>query len=291
MSVHDTGLAFHNIAISDGSSPAIPRPVGAGAAVLSPKVAPSSHESPVESERKPAFQLRNKPGPDLGVADVKPLSKIGSVPAAEMPKAYPEMMCVKGAPDVLLAKCSHYMLTAQGNKGHKMMPVDKAFISSVTAAFEQMAAQGERALAYAIKWLPQRTVDEESHDPAYRQRLKESLVGQSKLSAERGLCFVGLLSLVDPPRPEVQSAIATCAGSGIQVVMVTGDYPTTAQAIARKIGLMTFPTKSEIAMQRGVSEAEVSEAEVRAVTIHGSQLDALSDSDWRQLVKKVRIFI
>jgi magnesium-transporting ATPase (P-type) len=99
----------------------------------------------------------------------------------------------------------------------------------------------------------------------------------------------GLLSLIDPPRPEVPKAIATCASSGIQVVMVTGDYPTTAQAIARKIGLMTFPTKSEIAMQRGVNESEVNESEVRAVTIHGAALDSLSDSDWKQLVRKVLV--
>ena len=71
--------------------------------------------------------------------------------------------------------------------------------------------------------------------------------------------------------------------------MVTGDYPATAQAIARKIGLMSFPTRPEIAIQKGIPEHDVPESDVRAVTVHGSKLDSMSEDDWKRLVKKDQI--
>ena len=113
-------------------------------------------------------------------------------------------------------------------------------------------------------------------------------MAKNKLTEEKNLCFVGLLSLNDPPRKEVSEAIASCGGAGIQIVMVTGDYPATAQAIARKIGLMSFPTRSEIAIQRGINELDVPEEDVRAVTVHGSTIEKMSEADWKNLVKKVK---
>ena len=67
----------------------------------------------------------------------------------------------------------------------------------------------------------------------------------------------GLITLMDPPRDEVPAAVASCLSAGIKVVMVTGDHPLTAQAIARKIGLITQPTRDLLAKQRGVPENQV----------------------------------
>lgn len=53
-----------------------------------------------------------------------------------------------------------------------------------------------------------------------------------------GLCFVGLMSLIDPPRPNVPDAVAKCRTAGIKVIMVTGDHPITAKAIAKMVGII-----------------------------------------------------
>ena len=56
---------------------------------------------------------------------------------------------------------------------------------------------------------------------------------------EREMTFLGLVGMVDPPRPEARDAVETCARAGIRVVMVTGDHPLTAQTVARELGVLT----------------------------------------------------
>lgn len=83
----------------------------------------------------------------------------------------------------------------------------------------RVGLQGERALAYAIKWMPTTVEEAEENNPDYKMDLKDSLVGRNRLTEEKNLCFVGLLSLNDPPRKEVPGAIAACGGAGIQVLI------------------------------------------------------------------------
>lgn len=64
-------------------------------------------------------------------------------------------------------------------------------------------------------------------------------VGASLEDAERDLSFLGLAGMIDPPRPEAKAAIARCRTAGIRPVMITGDHPLTAEAIARELGLLT----------------------------------------------------
>jgi magnesium-transporting ATPase (P-type) len=64
------------------------------------------------------------------------------------------------------------------------------------------------------------------------------------------LVFMGMISLVDPPRPGVPEAVQKCRSAGISVVMVTGDHPLTAEAIARKVGIVTTATRREIGVSR-----------------------------------------
>jgi sodium/potassium-transporting ATPase subunit alpha len=201
----------------------------------------------------------------------------------------PEFMTLKGAPDVLLPKCSHYITTCEGGTGHKIVRIDRNFTNTVNKVFEQMASHGERALGFAMKWMHKSFEEFEAADPTYKDKLKDSLVGNSKLTIEKNLVFVGLLSLIDPPRPEVPTAIAKCKSSGIQVVMVTGDYPATALYIARKIGLFTHPTRSEMAIQRGVKESAIPEDEVKAITVHGSMIESMTPEDWNIVTRKEQI--
>lgn len=116
----------------------------------------------------------------------------------------------KGAPEAVLAICAS--VNAEGTA----RPLDPAARAAIAQAQDAMAAQGLRVLAFAARDLPA----DWAHD-----RL------------ESGLVFQGLVGLRDPPRPEVPQAVATCHAAGVKVIMITGDHPRTATAIASEIGL------------------------------------------------------
>jgi len=116
----------------------------------------------------------------------------------------------KGAPEVIIAASDSERL-ASGT-----VPIDRA---KLLAQAERMASDGLRVLAIGARQWPQRP---EAYAPA---------------AVEQGLEFLGLVGLIDPPRPEVAEAIATCHAAGIVPVMITGDHPSTARAIARRLGL------------------------------------------------------
>jgi Ca2+-transporting ATPase len=117
----------------------------------------------------------------------------------------------KGAPERVLERCTH-SLTAGG-----VEPLDQ---SSAGSAAEAMAADGLRVLAIASRDFPALPED------------------QSPDAIEADLTFVGLVGLLDPPRAEARAAVEECKTAGIRVVMITGDHPATAGAIARQLGIV-----------------------------------------------------
>ena len=116
---------------------------------------------------------------------------------------------VKGAPDVLLSRC------ASTPKG----PMTQADRSRVLAANEEMAGKALRVIAVARR---------ELH--SLPQELEPRMV-------ESGLTFLGLFGLMDPPRPEVRSAVSKCHLAGVRPVMITGDHRATAVAIAKELDI------------------------------------------------------
>ncbi|MDV6347645.1 cation-transporting P-type ATPase [Nitrosomonas sp. Is35] len=116
----------------------------------------------------------------------------------------------KGAPESVIPLCQHIVING------KIQPLDVETRANIIQAQDAMVHQGLRVLAFACKTLP---IDYD------REKLEEDLV------------FVGLAGLEDPPRPEVPEALRKCQEAGIKVIMVTGDHPGTAAAIAREIGL------------------------------------------------------
>lgn len=117
-----------------------------------------------------------------------------------------DMSYTKGAPDMLLARCA-YALTAEGVK-----PLTDELRAEISAANSAMANRALRVLAAAYT--------------------------QGNSLEERDLTFVGLTGMIDPPREEVKAAVAQCRSAGIHVVMITGDHPDTAKAIARELDIL-----------------------------------------------------
>merc|ERR1712062_115310 len=94
-----------------------------------------------------------------------------------------------------------------------------------------------------------------------------------------GLRFVGLMSMIDPPRAAVPDAVVKCRSAGIKVIMVTGDHPITAKAIARSVGIISDgqETVEDIAARKGIPVSEVNPREARAAVIHGGEIKDLSE--------------
>ncbi|KAG6816112.1 hypothetical protein H0H87_008569, partial [Tephrocybe sp. NHM501043] len=102
-------------------------------------------------------------------------------------------------------------------------------------------------------------------------------------------CFVGLVSLEDPPKHGVREAIGKLRLAGIKVMMVTGDHPKTAEAIARKINLILGDTRATLAEKTGRTIEDVYEDEVSAVVVHGDDIDRLEGWQWDQIFSKPEI--
>ena len=152
---------------------------------------------------------------------------------------------VKGAPKELLA-----LSAAIATSTHDI-PITEAHQTQVMAENDAMARNGLRVLAVASRPWP---ADERSFCAE---------------AAERDLTFLGLIAMMDPPRPEVTTAVERCHKAGIRIIMITGDYGLTAASIAQRIGIVkgTLP---------------------RIVT--GVELDNLSDAELQPILAEEVIF-
>ncbi len=157
----------------------------------------------------------------------------------EGPVAY-----AKGAPEILLETCSRH-LTAAGEK-----PLDEASREAIRQAARQMASDALRLLGVAEK------------------------AGAAPKDSERDMTFLGLLGMSDPPRPEAKPAIETCLLAGIRPVMITGDHPLTARAVAKELGMLqggkvvTGAELSSMADEELEREAESVEVYARVSPAH-----------------------
>jgi len=147
----------------------------------------------------------------------------------------------KGAPEKLLERCTQ-ALTSSGTA-----PVE---VAAIIAEAERLAAEGYRVLAVACR-----------HWPAVPEQLDPAGV-------ETDLTFVGLVALMDPPRPEARESVALCQSAGIAPVMITGDHPATARAMAARLG--------------------IAGAEDRVLT--GAELHLLKDDSAAENIETVRVY-
>jgi P-type Ca2+ transporter type 2C len=152
---------------------------------------------------------------------------------------------INGAPGLVLQRCTE-LYTSSGIR--PLTDLDRQHILAQTTS---MAQQALRVLASAY-----RDLDETPPSDLTAE------------TVERDLVFVGLTGMYDPPRPEAKGAIAKCRTAGILVVMITGDHPETATAIAREIGI----------------------ASADEVAIAGVELDKMSDDELHKRVLKIAVY-
>ena len=169
---------------------------------------PRIEEIPFDSERKRMVTVHLIENPDA--QDVSPFYD-------QKQQAW-YVLAEKGAPDIVLDRCTHYQ-----NRDDKAVPLDDEQRRRILAANDRMTDKALRVLgvAYAV-----------IKDLEYRKN------GDLDEDIEKELIFVGLLGMIDPARPEIMPALITAREAGIRTVMITGDYPNTARAIAREIGLL-----------------------------------------------------
>jgi Ca2+-transporting ATPase len=143
----------------------------------------------------------------------------------------------KGAPEIILDSCAR-RLTADGE-----VALDAESRETILEEARRMAGEALRVLAVASK------------------------SGATLENAECDMTFLGLVGMIDPPRPEAKPAIQTCEQAGIKPVMITGDHPLTAQAVARELGLLKTGRIATGAELEAMSEAEF-EREVESIEVY-----------------------
>jgi Ca2+-transporting ATPase len=154
------------------------------------------------------------------------------------------IMFTKGSSELILERCQSYHL------GEQILPLTQEQRQKILQANNEMAERGLRVLGFAYK--PLETIPD----------------SQSEEAVEQDLIWLGLVGMLDAPRPEVKEAVAKCREAGIRTVMITGDHQLTAQAIGKQLGI--------------IQESD------RVLT--GRELEKLSQSELEQEVDRVSIY-
>ena len=183
-------------------------------------------------------------------SDRKKMTTVHAATAAEEPGTAPaENGCplvayTKGAADQMLAACSHAEIDGV------LVPMDGVLRSRFEAANRALGRQGIRVLGIAWR----------GHPDVPRECDAEAV--------ERDLVFLGLVGMIDPPRPEARAAVAKCRTAGIRVKMITGDHPETAHTIANELG--------------------IAEPDSRVIT--GAELERMSIEELKSVVVETAVF-
>ncbi len=197
------------------------------------KAYPRVQEVPFDSVRKRMVTVHN-------IIDARPED---ASPFYQPMKGY--VVTLKGAPDVALSLCSGYQ-----RADDTPALLDEAGRQRILQANDEMTRSALRVLGVAYKPLP-------------------AMPDVANLAdLEKNMIFIGLVGMIDPPRPEVSPALQKAAQAGIRTIMITGDYPNTARAIAESIGLL----------RKGHH------------VLTGADLNQLSDAELKKQVEETDVF-
>jgi len=179
----------------------------------------------------------------------------------------PYRLVMKGAPERILEKCDTIWVNGKDE------PLNDHWKAQFNDAYMHLGGLGERVLGFCDLVLPEE----------YHKDYPFDIEANPPNFPLSGLRFVGLMSMIDPPRAAVPDAVAKCRSAGIKVIMVTGDHPITAKAIARNVGIISDGTKTveDYAEEQGKTVAEITTDEKRqhchAAVVHGGEIKDLTN--------------
>ncbi|XP_076670868.1 sodium/potassium-transporting ATPase subunit alpha-4 isoform X2 [Andrena cerasifolii] len=184
------------------------------------------------------------------------------------------IMICKGAPEVILEKCTHILTTS--GETEVMTSMDRTISRRACA---ELGHLGERVLAYC---------DLELRESVYGANYRFNTDSPSTYNfPKKGYRFVGFVSLIDPPRPAVPDAVRKCRTAGIKIIMITGDHPVTAMAIAKKVGIISegHETRYERAILENRSHTQITDSDKHAIIVTGSELRNMDSAELDQVIR------
>merc|ERR1712025_1474318 len=172
------------------------------------------------------------------------------------------LLVMKGAPERIVDRCSTIVVDG------RELPMTEEWRNAFEAAYMELGGLGERVLGFCDYVLP-----------ADKYPVGYPFDAEDVNFPLEGLRFVGLMSMIDPPRAAVPDAVSKCRSAGIKVIMVTGDHPITAKAIAKGVGIISEgnETKEDIAEQKGIDVKDVNPRDARACVVHGGEIKEMSE--------------
>ncbi|XP_047561416.1 sodium/potassium-transporting ATPase subunit alpha-4 isoform X2 [Lutra lutra] len=181
----------------------------------------------------------------------------------------PHVLMMKGAPERILEFCSSYL-----RKGVEY-PMDDEMRRDFQNTYLELGGLGERVLGFCFLTLPS------TFSKGFKFNTDEINFPMDNL------CFVGLISMIDPPRAAVPDAVGKCRSAGIKVIMVTGDHPITAKAIAKGVGIISEgnETVEDMAARLQVPVSQINSREAKAIVVHGSELKDMTSQQLDQVLK------
>ena len=168
-----------------------------------------------------------------------------------------QRLLVKGAPESILERCTHALLGAKGRRE----PLDSNLVGLLAREVVSFGNRGLRIIAFAF-------VDDVATSPL----LKTAKTTEAYARIEQNMTFVGLVGMLDPPRPEVAESIRKCKEAGIRVLVITGDNKNTAETICRQIGVF--------------GERE----DLQGKSFKGREFDALDDTQKLEAARAASLF-
>merc|ERR1719249_334986 len=179
------------------------------------------------------------------------------------------LLVMKGAPERILDRCSTIIIDGTER------PLTQEWKDAFNTAYMELGGYGERVLGFCDFVLPlDKFPTGYPFDPEEENFPLE------------GLRFVGLMSMIDPPRAAVPDAVVKCRSAGIKVIMVTGDHPITAKAIAKSVGIISEgqETAEDIAERMHIDVSQVNPRDARAAVVHGGELKDMTSKQLDELL-------
>jgi len=180
------------------------------------------------------------------------------------------LLVMKGAPERILDRCSSIYMDGSD------LELNDFWKNQFNSAYMQLGGLGERVLGFCDIRL-----DAKKYPKGFK------FDPETENFQLTDLRFLGLMSMIDPPRAAVPGAVDKCRSAGIKVIMVTGDHPITAKAIAKSVGIISEKneTVEDIAERLNIPVSQVNPRDAKACVVHGNDLKDISKEELHSILK------